>query len=147
MNLIPTLQLKVVNQLLGELGYAVVDDSWRKSACPPALLPPGAGAGARRPAAVPRSAGDMIDRALLDNIGDVIRDKVGTGFGLGLPRDNSALLAESAFRLVAYHPTEHRLAQSWRVDLAARSVTPVDRSAQRARRRWKPRSRGSRWPS
>jgi hypothetical protein len=61
-----------------------------------------------------------VRRSMLDNVGDVFRDRIGAGFGLGLPRGDIT----GSFGLVAYHPGERHQARSWRIDLTGQSIAP-----------------------
>lgn len=126
--MIPVPQLQVMNHLLGELGYAPVDEAWRKSACPPQLLP-GADVGGQRPraeSAAPGSFADGFARSVLANIGEVFRARVHAGFPRMAPRRPEDRQSRShAFVLVAYHFDEDRMALSWRVDLRKQEITQL----------------------
>lgn len=134
-DMIPPLQLKQVNHLLAELGYTQVDDAWRTSPCPPALLTAdpaadgSAGSGlsaAGSSAEVPLCIGDEVMRSVLSGIGTFIDSSIGANLAHGLPtvglRDPDRW---RTFGLVAYHTDGQQLARGWRVDLESRSMAEV----------------------
>lgn len=127
--MIPAPQLKVVNHLLGELGYTQADSAWMRSACPPALLRghhDGDHAVVNDGDRGPAVFGDALVESVLRKIGDVFCNRVSTGFRHGLPSVDPGELADTrAFGLVAYHPDEHQSAWFCRVDLVSQSITPT----------------------
>jgi hypothetical protein len=127
--MIPSLQLKVMNHLLEELGYTAVDESWRKNPFPPVpLRPPDAGPPRAEGAPVLPSGdtGDRLLRSVLERIGRVFCARVTAAFALaaaGVARPDHG---RGAFALVAYHTDEHKLARSWRIDLETSNVAELD---------------------
>lgn len=113
-------QLTVINHLLGELGYAPVDDAWRRSACPPEPLP-GVEDGDR-----PATPGGEVARTVLRQVGKVVHARIRAGFLREPPVPGPD---GSTFDLVAYHADGDRTARRWRVDLTARTVTETDARA------------------
>jgi Sulfotransferase family len=150
--MIPSLQLKVMNHLLEELGYTAVDDAWRKSPFPPAPLrppdadPPGPAAaeptaptadqavpeGSCQPRAEgapvlpPGDTGDRLVRSVLERIGRVFCARIAAAFALASAGVARPVPGRGAFALVAYHPDEHKLARSWRIDLETGNVAEPD---------------------
>jgi hypothetical protein len=122
-------QLTIVNRMLAQLSYVPIDDAWRKSAYPPALLTssPGGDDGPGYAYTEAVSFGDEVIRAVLDRIGDVIQDRIHLGFTLvSSPAAFAEPDSSQSFGLVAYHPAERRTARAWRVDVDERSITPVN---------------------
>ena len=117
-DLIPAPQLKAINLLLAELGYTQVDDAWRASPYPPDLLTAAGPAGAGQDGTL----GDELMRTVLANLGEYISSRITASFRFGQP---STLDGWQRFGLVAYHADGHRLARSWQVDIAERSVREV----------------------
>jgi hypothetical protein len=133
---IPPLQRKVMNHLLAELGYALVDHAWRTSPCPPTVLRPPDGD--RDAAAGPADdgfdarqvltgdGGSQLVSSFLESIGSVICARVNTAFMHGLPSDDRGEPAgPGKLALVAYHSDEHRLARSWLIDPQDRTIAEV----------------------
>jgi Sulfotransferase family len=111
--LIPAAQLQVVNQLLGELGYTLVDDTWRKTPYSPALLPDdeAEACGTAPPAA---QAEDTFTRSALQALDTVMQARLRAG--LARPRFTSSGTADfQPFGIALFLSGEHRLARFWRV--------------------------------
>lgn len=125
--MIPGPQLQVMNHLLGELGYALVNEAWRKSPYPLELLQ-GNGHVSTDMAASgdPVSFADGFARSALVSIGEVLRARVHAAFGRMEPPGQAGKLPSCrCFVLVAYHWSEARMASAWRVDLEDHEITQL----------------------
>jgi hypothetical protein len=108
-DLLPPPLLNGVNELLGRLGYPIVDENWRRSMWPPAILPGPAGAG---PVPDERSA------ALLDHLGQIVRERVDLRLRMPLPPAARAAVGPTkTVGLVAYCPGPAPVARLWRFRL------------------------------
>jgi hypothetical protein len=129
-SMIPVPQIQVMNYLLGELGYVLVDDTWQKSACPPELLPhngsANGSAGAESCSAT--SFGERFAQSVLANIGDVFRARAHAGLARIAHAGAGAWAGPdvcSSFVLVAYVRDSYHLASSWRIDLNRQEITQM----------------------
>jgi hypothetical protein len=125
-NMIPAPQRQVMNHLLTQLEYTPLDEAWRRSPGPPALLK-GSASDPGESVQLSGSIGDRLVRSFLDNIGSVFCTRVNASFQRSLPTiDMTETGGGHTFGLVAYNVDEHRLLRTWRVDLKARTITPTD---------------------
>jgi Sulfotransferase family len=109
-DLLPPPLLNGVNELLGRLGYPVVDHNWRRSIRPPAL--PGWACAVAAPVPDKRSA------AQLDRVGELVTERTGRRLGQPLPAAARAAVGPAKkVGLVAYCPGPDPVARSWRFDL------------------------------
>jgi Sulfotransferase family len=125
--MIPAPQLMAVNQLLGSLGYAPVDQAWRRGPYPPVLLSNG-NDHTESDDAVPAAVLSTPALAAIDN---VLRSRLKAGLSLAFPAAASRDAdADSRFALVAYHGAGGQLVRTWCVDPVDRSVTAYSRWAE-----------------
>jgi hypothetical protein len=122
-----------VNQLAGELGYVPVDQAWSIADTPPDLraafradLRAGHGRAAAGATAASAYGAGPVPRAF-----SLLGDRLQAGLfrvGAGFQRDWGAC-AEERFLVTATAPSGDDRVARWRVDLAARTVTPAAPSA------------------
>ena len=121
-DLLPRSLLQMVNGVLERLGYSVIDDNWRKSVQPPALLP----------GRIPGAPGSPTRAAdLLAQVAELIDERVDRRLGLRLPpAARGALGPTKRIGLAVYCPGPHPATRYWRLDLdrrtsAAEEYTPT----------------------
>jgi protein-tyrosine sulfotransferase len=110
-DLLPPPLLNGVNELLGRLGYPVVDENWRRSIRPPTILP-GPASAAVEPVPDERSA------ALLERVGQIVRERADRRLRTPLPDAARAAVGPAkTVGLVAYCPGPAPVARLWRFGL------------------------------
>lgn len=110
-DLVPPPLLGSANDLLARLGYAVVDDNWRKNIQPPELRPDRHRVTVMR-AASQRSA-DQLER-----LGEIIDKRLGERLAMPLPPAvKGAVGPTKRIGLAAYCPGDDQAARCWQLDL------------------------------
>lgn len=128
---LPPALLGIANDLLAKLGYAVIDDDWKRSIQPPVLLPPCDSSAIRR-------AADQQSLALLDRLGEIIDKRLGERLAMPVPPAAAGAMGPTKrIGLVAYCPGPDQVARCWQLDfgcgtsrsadyLSSASTLPVD---------------------
>jgi hypothetical protein len=126
-NMIPPPQLRVLNHVLDQLGYATLDQAWQTSACPPALLQ-------RAPEPAPDSddqclepaAGVSGESSVLDELGEMIGQRAQAGMRRTRSSPEYRAARSKAFGMVAYCPDVPGMARSWRVEPERETLTVLE---------------------
>jgi hypothetical protein len=109
--LVPPALLGPANDLLARLGYAVIDDNWRKNIQPPDLRPD------RHLVTVMR-APSQRSVVQLDRLGEIIDKRLGERLAMPLPSAaRDAVGPTRRIGLAAYCPGEDQAARCWQLDL------------------------------
>lgn len=109
--LVPPALLGPANDLLARLGYAVIDDNWRKNIQPPELRPDRHRVTLTRPA-------NQRSLAQLDRLGEIIDKRLGERLAMPLPSAaKGAVGPAKRIGLAAYCPGDNHAARCWQLDL------------------------------
>ena len=123
LDLLPPSLLDMMNSLLSRLGYAAVDDDWKRSLAPPGLLPH-----RDRSVTVPLGkAPDKRSAELLDRLGVIVNERLGKRLPLPVPRAAvNALGPAKRIGIAAYRTGSATVTRCWQLDLNSRTATSGD---------------------